>query len=153
MARPTLSAKVLSDCSQTKEEIQERIENEELLKGEGDKIISPEYLTIRQKAIFDFIVEQLKASGILGNLDIYILSTTSIAIERLEHIETLINKNPKLILNKDLMSTKDKYTKDFFRGCTELSLSPAARSKIANINSNALANKEDPLMKALAGEE
>ncbi len=38
MARPTKAARVLSECSQTKDEIRERIENEEALKGNSDKL-------------------------------------------------------------------------------------------------------------------
>lgn len=153
MARPCKSAKVLTECSQTKDEIEERIEKEDKLRGEGDKIYPPEYLNEDQKEIFNYIKSELEASGILGNLDIYILATCSIAIERLKYIERKINEKPKLLLNSTFMSTKDKYAKDFYRCSNELCLSPQSRAKIANINLAAKEKANDPLLRALEDDE
>lgn len=149
--RPAKSAKTLTENSQTKEEIRIRIENEEKLRGGTDLIIPPEQLTENQKYIFNFIVSELKASEILGNLDLFLLVQTVIAIDRVQEIEFKINKNPKLIYVKEVMSVKDKYMKDFFRGCNELSLSPQSRAKLSNINMQTKANEEDPLLKLLNG--
>lgn len=149
--RPAKSAKTLTENSQTKEEIRIRIENEEKLRGGTDLIIPPEQLTENQKYIFNFIVSELKASEILGNLDLFLLVQTVIAIDRVQEIEFKINKNPKLIYVKEVMSVKDKYMKDFFRGCNELSLSPQSRAKLSNINMQTKANEEDPLLKLLSG--
>lgn len=150
MARPSKSVKTMSK-NLTKEEKEVRLETEEKLKGGADKISPPTHLNSNQKKIFKYIVEQLKASGILGNLDIYILTNCCIAIDRLQGIEKLINEDIKELLNKDLMSAKDKYTKDFFRCCNELSLSPQSRAKLGNINLQDKQQKEDPLLKVLAG--
>ena len=49
------------------------------------------------------------------------------------------------------MSAKDKYTKDLFRCCSELSLSPQSRAKLGNINVQASKDNEDPLLKVLRG--
>lgn len=153
MARP---CKVIDSQSRhnTKEEIEERKAAEEAIKVSADKIEKPpSYLNKEQKKIYKFIIEELKMTGILTNLDVYILCTCSIAVNRLQTIETIINKNPNALMNKDLMSTKDKYTKDLYRCCNELSLSPQSRAKLGNL---ALANKEnaeDPLLKALKGED
>ena len=153
MARPCKSAKVLTECSQTKAEINSRIEHENKLKGESNKISPPKYLSKEQKKIFKFIVNNLKASGILGNLDIYILTICSIAIDRLQAIESLINKDIDNLYNKDLMSSKDKYTKDLFRCCNELSLSPQSRAKLANINLQSKEDELDPLLNLLSGDD
>lgn len=151
MGRPAKSAKTLTECSQTKEEIALRIENEEKLKGNTDAIFPPMQLTKNQKDIFNFIVSELKAAGLLGNLDIFLLTQTSIAIDRVQDIEFKINKNPKLMYVKEVMSAKDKYSKEFYRGCNELSLSPQSRAKLSNINMQAKANEEDPLLQVLYG--
>jgi P27 family predicted phage terminase small subunit len=151
MARPTKSAKVLTDYSQTKEEIEGRIKAEEKLRGAADNISPPKHLNARQKKIFIFIVEELQASGILGNLDIYILGTCSIAIDRIQQIEKMINKDINNLLDKNLMSAKDKYMKDFFRCCNELSISPQSRAKLGNINFQVKAKEDDPLLKVLHG--
>lgn len=151
MARPCKSAKVLDKYSQTKAEIQARIETEEKLKGGADKISPPKHLNARQKKIFNYIVQELEASQILGNLDIYILAQAAIAIDRLQTIESKINRDPQALFDKDVMSVKDKYTKDFFRCCNELSLSPQSRAKLGNINLQVKQQQEDPLLKVLRG--
>lgn len=149
MARPCKSIEGQSRHN-SKEEIERRKETEEKLKGLADKIeVPPEHLTDKQKYIYINIVEELKASQILSNLDVYILANCSIAIDRLQYIEKIINKNPKAIMNKDLMSAKDKYNKDFYRCCNELSLSPQSRAKFGSLSLKAKDENEDPVKKAL----
>lgn len=150
MARPSKSVKVMSK-NLTKEEKDLRLETEEKLKGGADNISPPTHLNARQKKIFNYVVDQLRESNILGNLDIYILSQTSIAIDRLQQIEKLINKDINKIYDKDLIKAKSEYTKDFFRCCNELSLSPQSRAKLGNINMQAKERDEDVLLKVLAG--
>lgn len=150
MARPSKSVKTMSK-NLTKEEKEVRLETEEKLRGRGDNISPPKYLNARQKKIFNYIVQELEASKILGNLDVYILATCVISIDRLQEIEKLINKDIERILDKSLMAAKEKYTKDFFRCCNELSLSPQSRAKLGNINLQAEQDKQDPLLKVLAG--
>ena len=149
MARPTKAVKTLKNRSVNKDEALKRMENEEKLKGKSDQIIPPDYLSKKQVIIFNYIVGELRSSGILGNLDIFILTTCSIAIERLQYIEAKINKKLAEMQNKELMAAKEKYTKDFFRAINELSLSPQARAKLSNINLNTEKEKEDPLLKVL----
>lgn len=152
MARPCKSAKVLSECSQTKEEIDTRVQKEELIRGKADKLTPSMELTESQLYLFNFIVGELKASEILSNLDIFLLTKAAIAIDRLHYIESIVNKNPKALFNKDIMSKKDSYDKDFYRCCNELCLSPQSRAKIANININTKNAEEDAVIKALRGE-
>lgn len=150
MARPCKSVKVMSK-NLTKEEKEVRIEVEEKLRGGADKINPPKYLDNNQKKIFRKIVSLLKESGILGNLDVYILTQTAIAIDRLQTIEERINKDPEELFDKDVMAAKEKYTKDFFRCCNELSLSPQSRAKLGNIILQTKQQKEDPLLQVLRG--
>lgn len=148
MARPTKPIATTSG-NFTKTEIRNRIEQEQKLKGKADKIRPSKYLNDRQKKIFKYIVKELEASGILSNLDIFVLDTCSIAIDRLQNIETMINEKPDLLMDKQIMTTKEKYTKDLFRTMNELSLSPQSRSKLGNINLQKKETKQDPLLKAL----
>lgn len=150
MARPSKSVKVMSK-NLTKEERELRLAAEEKLKGGADNISPPTHLNASQKKIFNYIIEQLNESGILGNLDTYILSQASIAIDRLQQIEKIINKDINRMYDKDLMKAKSEYTKDFFRCCNELSLSPQSRAKLGNINLQAEQEKQDPLLQVLAG--
>lgn len=152
MARPSKPISVQSRHN-TKEEIEKRKEQEERLKGLTDKIKPPKHLTKNQKKIFKFIVEQLKVSGILSNLDIFMLTACAIAVDRINEIEEMINKEPILLRDKDLIGSKDKYSKEFFRCSNELALSPQARAKIAGLNLQAKEKEEDPVRKALKGDD
>lgn len=150
MARPSKSVSMTSK-NLTKEEIRVRQETEDKLKGAADSISPPSHLNDQQKEIFNYIVDELKASGILGNVDIYILSTCSIAIDRLQEIEKMINEDVNNLFNKNLMSAKDKYTKDLFRCTNELSLSPQSRAKLGNIKVQKQQQENDPLLQVLSG--
>lgn len=142
MARPAKAINTNS-MKMSKKERKEREENEEKLRGDNNKIKPFSYLTKRQKAIFKDILNNLNKE-ILSNLDTYLLNQTAITIERLENIEKAINEASKVtdedgkIKNKldsktiiNLKSVRDMYSKDFFRCCNELSLSPQARAKIS----------------------
>jgi P27 family predicted phage terminase small subunit len=150
MARPAKSVNTMSK-NLTKEEKEIRAKTEEKLKGGADKISPPKHLNKEQKKIFRNIVKELEGSEILGNLDIYILSTCAISLDRIETIETMINENPELISDKDLRLANTKYTNDFFRCCNELSLSPQSRAKIGNLSLQKQQKERDPLLRALKG--
>lgn len=150
MARPTKSVELMNKHL-TQEEITSRKEKEENLRGSCDKLKPPQYLTSSQKEIFNYILDNLIASKILGNLDIYVLTHCSIAIDRIQMMEQAINENSDLLNCKIFMASKDKYSKDFFRYCNELSLSPQSRAKLANINIKS--NEVDPLIEALINDD
>lgn len=130
MGRPAKSIK-LKTGKISNEDIENREKAENNLKGNDDKIKAPIFLTKDQKKIFKFIVEELKVSKILGNLDIYMLSQTAISVDRIQKIEKAINEKPELLKDSKYMSSKEKYSKEFFRCCNELCLSPQARAKLA----------------------
>ena len=137
----------------TKQEIEERKAIEDAVKGADDKIVNPpEYLSEGQKEVYNYIINELAETGILRNLDVYILSVCAIAVDRLITIEKIINNKPSAITNSNLMSAKDKYTKDFYRCCNELSLSPQSRAKLGSLAVANKEKKEDPVLKALNGE-
>lgn len=137
----------------TKEEIEKRKAIEDAIKGSDDKVINPPgYLSEGQKEVYSYIINELAETGILRNLDVYILAVCAIAVDRLITIEKIINKKPSAITNSNLMSAKDKYTKDFYRCCNELSLSPQSRAKLGSLAVANKEKKEDPVLKALNGE-
>ena len=129
MARPAKSAKVLTDKSQTKAEIAARIDFENKLGGGDDSIKPPKHLTAVQKKIFRNVVALLKPSGVLQNTDVDIIAEYAFTLERKNAVETLLSESPA---DKDLMTAYNTYSKNFFRCCNELSLSPQSRAKIAN---------------------
>jgi P27 family predicted phage terminase small subunit len=151
MPRPSKSARVLHPKSQTKDEINSRIEFEDKLKGEAESLKPSSRLNANQKKIFSYIVDELRPSKILGNLDTYMLEMGAIAIDRLQSIEKEINRDFDLIYNKELMAAKAKYTHDFIKFCQEACLSPQSRAKMGIMAANKKAEDEDPLLKVLKG--
>jgi P27 family predicted phage terminase small subunit len=150
MGRLSKSAKVQAP-GLSKEREEKKLQTEEKLRGNGDKLKPSPHLDTSQKRIFQKIVDELENSAILGNLDVYILDTCAIAIDRLQEIELLINKDINNLINKSLLSAKDKYTKDFFKCCQELCLSPQSRAKIGHINLMVEEEESDPLLRILKG--
>ena len=149
MSRPTKSAKLLHPKSQTKAEINTRIKVEDTLKGDSERLEPSNRLNANQKRIFQYIVDELKPSKILGNLDSYVLEMGAVAIDRLQGIEKIINQDFDMIYNKELMSAKSKYTSDFLKFVNEACLSPQSRAKMGIIASNKQMEDMDPLLKVL----
>ncbi|MBY6860811.1 P27 family phage terminase small subunit, partial [Clostridium botulinum] len=94
---------------------------------------------------------ELKESKILSNLDVPMLVTVSRAIDRLNYIESEIDNDITLLTDTSFMSTKDKYTKDLYRCCNELCLSPQSRAKMGNIALDNENKKQDPLAQIMEG--
>ncbi len=150
MSRPAKSVKVISK-NLTENEKQQREETENLLKGNSNKVKPFDYLTTEQVKIFKYILNELKASGIIGNLDVYILNRCAIVIDRLNTLDRMINERPALLFDLDSLKARKDYMTDFNKCCQELCLSPQARAKIGTINSNKKEQNKDPLVKALRG--
>ena len=126
-----------------------RLETEESLRGKGGALTPPDYLSGNQQAVFRFIVAELDESGILGNLDVYILTAAAVAIDRLAAMEESINADPSLLSDSTYMASREKYSRDFYRCCNELCLSPQARAKLAGLRVQK-EKAENPLLKVLA---
>lgn len=135
------------------EEQQKRLQIESKLKGGREKLVPPLYLTDDQMQIFNYIMDELEESNILGNLDLFVLSQTAICVDRVQKLEKEINDNPDLIRNNAFMAGKDKYSKDFFRCCNELCLSPQSRAKLSIATVKPGAEKKKAIMDLLNGED
>lgn len=151
MARPAKATSTMAKHL-TEEERRIREAEERKLRGMKDKIHPPDYLSERQAEIFWYIVDELSEAGILGNLDVYILSQAAVSIDRLQQMEEEINREPGLLRVSAYMSAKNQYSRDFFRCCNELSLSPQSRAKLAGLKAQKEKGKS-PLLLALQGEE
>ena len=149
MPRPAKSINVISK-NLTNEEKQSRIEAEKKLQGKNDKLVPAKYLNKRQKEIFNFIISELDESKLLGNLDTFVLNQTAIAIERLESIEKKANKDKEWFSNNANRAIREMYSKDFFRCCNELCLSPQSRAKISI---NAIKAPPSKKLKDLLGDD
>lgn len=153
MARPAKAIKASSGV-RTKENRAFREQTEDRLRGNAVRLNPPKHLNDGQKKIFRTIVKELKASEILSSLDIYILTACAIAVERLAVIEGMVNEDATLLCDSALMSTKDKYTKDLYRCCNELCLSPQARAKIGSLAlSAARGKKKNAVLEAIEDDD
>lgn len=152
MARPCKSAKVLSECSQTRAEIDARIDMENKIGGGRGSIRPPTRLSQAQKKIFRNVVKLLEDADILRSLDVEILARYAFALDMLIQIESDVVNRPSRKYEKAVLSAYDKYTKIYFRCCNELSLSPQARAKIANVSAAANDGSAE-LMKILRGDD
>ena len=153
MGRPA-KASIVNVAKESKVEKELKKKTEEKLKGSAKRITPPSYLSPNQKKLFKTIVKNLTEAGILGVLDIYVLSSAAITIDRLMTMETQINENEDLLFDSKFMSSKDKYMKDFFRICNELCLSPQARAKISIATVNGVKEgKKNPILDALLDDD
>lgn len=133
----------------TKEEYQARKEQETRLKGSSDNILPSEYLNDEQKEMFNNLVDNLRASDILSNSDVPLIDNFVIAVWNIERINSITNRDPDQVFNKDLISARKHYMEDFKRLSNELGLSPQSRAKLGNINTKTKDDEKDPLLNAL----
>ncbi len=154
MARPTKSISMRSGHI-SKEEVEAKLNCEKALRGNDDNIKPLSFLSKSQKSIFKNIVQHLAESGLLGNIDVYVLSQAAITIDRIHDCERNINETGIFDYEgqaNPAIKVKESYMREFFKLCSELSLSPQARAKIASINYDADAKKADPLLAILRGD-
>ena len=114
----------------TKAETAQREEAEKELRGTPKTIKkAPKWLTKEQKKIRNKIVKE--AEKVLADIDCYIVDQCAIAIDRLQDIERQINESPELMFDKSVIAAEKQYSGELFRCCSELSLSPQSRAKLA----------------------
>lgn len=152
MARPSKSAAV-SSGKIGKDEKETRQTVETTVRGDAVRPEPPEDLTEDQKAIFNFIVDGLASGDILGKLDVFVLESTAVAIDRLRTINRMIDGDHMLLLHTATQNSRAKYQADLWRGCNELCLSPQARAKLGSLAAQKAKEQRDPLMDALKDDD
>lgn len=130
MGRPAKSTRVKTGTILKEDETQ-RIEIEDKLRGGTDKLVPPIYLTDEQMLIFNYIMEELRDANILGNLDLFILAQTAIAVDRIQELDQLANENKNHIFENAFRQARSEASKEYFRCCNELCLSPQSRAKLS----------------------
>ena len=152
MARPAKSVKVKTGVIAS-DEAAARVAVEDKVRGEAVSSEPPEGLTVEQREIFQFLVDGLTAGEILGRLDVFVLESTAVAIDRLRSINRMIDEDPRLLLSTALQNSRAKYQSDLWRGCNELCLSPQARAKLGGLAARKAGEKKDPLLEALRDDD
>ena len=151
MARPSKPANVIKG-KHGKGKLRDRADEEEKLKGDVTKIKPSIILTKNQKKIFNFIVKSLEKSSILGGLDCYILERAAVCIDTLQQCEEVLNLEGLFDIEGSphpAYKIKKEELTHFFRFVNELSLSPQARAKLANLNLQVKEDEEDLVLKTL----
>jgi hypothetical protein len=110
---------------------------------------APSRLNSNQKKIFNMIKEHIENAGVYGSIDQQMLETTSIAIDRLQSIEKMINQDFDMIRDRELMAAKSKYTADFLKGVEFFGMAPTARAKFGTLAVAKKKEEQDPLLKIL----
>lgn len=152
MGRPAKSVKVKTGAIAS-DDASVRNGVEDKLRGEAVRPEPPAGLTDKQREIFQFIVDGLETGEILGKLDVFVLESTAIAIDRLRYINSMIDETPELVVSTALQNSRAKYQNDLWRGCNELCLSPQARAKLGNLAAQKVKEQKDPLMEALKDDD
>jgi P27 family predicted phage terminase small subunit len=148
IGRPSKPVDVISK-NLTKEEYRLRKEKETRLKGNDDQLFPPEHLNDEQTKLFTDLVDHMKASGVLSNADVHMLSSYVIAVDRLQWIDSNINRDPDQMLNKEVMAARKQHMEDFKRLSVELGLTPQSRAKMGLATLKKKEDEGDPLLNAL----
>ena len=140
--------------SNTKSDIKKRKSVQNSLKGDNSCIVPPYKLSDNQLNIFNKIRDVYDNVGLIGELDIYTLAEGAVVIDRLQQLEMMINDNPELLTDKDIMAIRKGYTQDYYRLCNELGLSPQSRAKLGSLSLQKDKQNNDALLTLLkAGEQ
>jgi phage terminase small subunit len=133
----------------TKKEILERSEQENRLKGNSDNVTPSYYLVDRQEEVFNWLVSEMSASGILSNLDSVALSAYSFAIVQFENLNDMANRNPENLFDKQFLQARNQFIQELKRYDTEFCMTPQSRAKMGNATITKKEKEQDPLLKAL----
>lgn len=113
------------------EETEQRAAIEDKLRGKKDKLVPPLYLTDSQMDIFNYIMGELQEADILGNLDLFILAQTAIAVDRIQELDRKANQDKDILFENAFRQARSEASKEYFRCCNELCLSPQSRAKLS----------------------
>ncbi len=113
----------------TKQEIEDRKASE--VAAPSDKVKAPAYLTKELKREFKKIADDLKAIGIMTNLDVDALARFVISRKLyLDITKKLLDKPELMLADKDIVGTQDKLFKQCRSAASDLGLTISSRCKL-----------------------
>lgn len=148
----------------TKEQMKERLEIENQLKGNCDRIETPEIIQLDEvaKDKFESLVFELKEVGLLANVDVdllaiyadswskYVKATKVLMCQSLVE-EQENNSGVVTKIQNPYIKVQQSYAQQLVKLSSLFGLSPADRSKIAHLAPSDKNEKVDPLMELLSG--
>ncbi|MDB8790878.1 phage terminase small subunit P27 family [Romboutsia sp. 1001216sp1] len=151
----------LATGHRTKEEIQQRKENEERLKGSNDRVhIAPRWLCKDGMKEYRKLVKDLDSSGILTNVDIPVVAIIADAYAKMSQANSVLkeegmfikktsDRGAENIVEHPAMKVYRQYNTIYKQYLAEVGLSPSSRAKLSVINTNAEDDRNDPLLAIL----
>lgn len=150
MPRPAKPVELQSKHN-TKSDIKKRQSVQNSLKGDSSCIVPPYKLSESQLNIFNKIRDVYNSVDLIGELDVYTLAEGAVVIDRLQQLEMMINNDPTLLTDKEIMMIRKGYTQDYYRLCNELGLSPQSRAKLGSLSLQKDKQNNDTLLQLLKG--
>lgn len=148
----------------TKEEMEKRLEQESRLKGNSDNIVAPEFIQDDEVALEKFyqLVDELKASEIISNVDVDLLAVYSncwskyVDATKMLYVQEMVeyqeNKLGALTkVTNPYIKIQNMYSDKLMKISSLFGLSPADRSKIAHLDPSSKEEQIDPLTELLRG--
>lgn len=163
MPMPSKPGSLQTGNSKNKKQKMEQHEVEMSMKGNENLIdMVPKHLDPMAQQYYIFIVEELRASGILCNIDIPLLEQTADCLSKIRQCDDLINSlglfyeeedryGHKRVVENVAVKTKLNLLTKYTQFCTQLALSPSSRAAIASKTIEAKEQSEDPLIQILKG--
>src|SRR5699024_3782365 len=121
-----------------------------------DKVYrTPSHLSPLAKEYYKAIVEEMKISGVLSNLDVPLVSLTAVTLAIIRDCEETLNKEELIVDNKPhpAVSIRDRNLTQVRSLIVQLGMTPSSRASIAVDNLKKQKDSEDPLTKILQSEK
>lgn len=164
MSRQRKPACLKQGKSESKAQLKQREQIEKMLSGDDDLVYSvPQNLDSKAQVFYQFIVEELRHSNILTNIDIPLIEQTADCLSKMRECDILIEKmglfyeeldrygNSKIVENV-AMKTKLNLMTKYSQYCNALGMSPSSRAALASKKAEVKEEQQDPLLKILRGE-
>ena len=161
MSRQRMPASLKTGNTETKKQKEERHAVEQSMRGGDDLVYHvPQHLDELAKMYYVFLIEELKNTEILSNVDIPLLEQTADCLSKIRECDDLIKQlglfyeeedrygNKKVVENVAVKTKLNLLTK-YGQFSNSLGLSPSARASLASKKIEAKANESDPLLQIL----
>lgn len=147
----------------SKEELENRRKAEESLKGSNDRIEEiPDWLCDLGKQEYIKLVNDLKSSEILTNVDIPVVAIVADAVAKMHQLNEILkieglfvtklsDRGAENISEHPATKLYKQYNAIYKQYLAELGLSPSSRAKLGALNQQAKAEEQDPLLAILNG--
>lgn len=134
----------------TKEEKEKRLEVENKLKGNSDKLKPPTYMNKEAKKVFKWLVKETMEANTFGNVDRFILEQFSNTYTNYKEMEILFNKENDFEKRIKVGRMMKQFSDQLPRLYNELGLTPSTRAKLGSLNLKKEEDEKDPVLQLLS---